>query len=156
MTSYKLTHFKKVVRVWKTKSPLFCLRYDPLIVFRRQNHTTFIFIKMMSHDLLVQMAYFALNCHLNSLNGKLNGVQEEWYAWVHMDQKRPERTSKPVKLHCFGKDPTVVHLLFTATCSRMNSPVNQTNRFFHGFLFYSVEITLLKQLFTSGSVNIVE
>ena len=54
---YELTHFKKMVRVWKTKSLLFCLRYDPLIVFRRQNHITFIFIKMMSHDLLVQMAY---------------------------------------------------------------------------------------------------
>ena len=46
-----------MVRVWKPKSLLFCLRYDPLIVFRRQNHITFIFIKTMSHDLLVQMAY---------------------------------------------------------------------------------------------------
>ena len=35
-----------------------CLGYDPLIVFWRQNHVTFIFIKTMSHDLLVQMAYF--------------------------------------------------------------------------------------------------
>ena len=52
MTSYELTHFKKMVRVWKTKSLLFCLRYDPLIVFRRQNHITFIFIKTMSHELL--------------------------------------------------------------------------------------------------------
>ena len=60
MTIYELIHFKKMVRVWKTKSPLFCLRYDPLIVFRRQNHITFIFIKTMSHDLLVQMAYSIL------------------------------------------------------------------------------------------------
>ena len=45
VTSYKLTHFKKMVWVWKTKSLLFCLRYDPLIVFRMQNHITFIFIK---------------------------------------------------------------------------------------------------------------
>ena len=30
----------------------------------------------------------------------------------------------------YCKDPTVVHLLFTATCSRINSPVNQTSRFF--------------------------
>ena len=44
MTSYELTHFKKMVRVWKTKSLLFCLRYDPPIVFRRQNHITLIFI----------------------------------------------------------------------------------------------------------------
>ena len=58
VTSYELTHFKEMVRVWKTKSLLFCLRYDPLIVFRRQNHITFIFIKTMSHDLLVQMAYY--------------------------------------------------------------------------------------------------
>ena len=54
-----------------------------------------------------------------------------------------------------------MRLLFTGTCSRMNSPVNQTNRFFHGFLVSdSVEITsilvyIVKQLFTSGSVNIV-
>ena len=46
-----------MVRVLTNKSLLFCLRYDPLIVFRRQNHITFIFIKMMLHDLLVQMAY---------------------------------------------------------------------------------------------------
>ena len=59
----ELTRFKKTVRVWKTKSLLFFLRYDPLIAFRRQNHITFISIKMMSHDLLVQMAYFhTLSC----------------------------------------------------------------------------------------------
>ena len=54
MTSYELTHFKKMVRVWKTKLLLFCLRYDLLIVFRRQNHITFISITTMPHDLLVQ------------------------------------------------------------------------------------------------------
>ena len=49
---------KKMVQVWKTKSLLFCLRYDPLIVFRKQNQVTFIFINTMSHDLLRQMAYY--------------------------------------------------------------------------------------------------
>ena len=45
-----------------------------------------------------------------------------------------------VKKYC--KDPAVVHLLFTAICSLMNSPVNQTSRFlFHGFLSDSDEIT---------------
>ena len=48
MTSYELTHCKKMVRVWKMKSLLFCLRYNPLMAFRRQNHITFIFIKTMS------------------------------------------------------------------------------------------------------------
>ena len=64
MTSYELTHFKEMVSVGKTKSLLFCLRYDPLIVFRRQNHITFIFIKTMSHDLLVQMAYSCTKANL--------------------------------------------------------------------------------------------
>ena len=36
------------------------------------------------------------------------------------------------------KDLTFANLLFTATCSRMYSPVNQTNRF---YLSDSVEIT---------------
>ena len=61
-----------MVRVWKTKSPLFCLRYDPLIVFWRQNHITFIFIKTMSQDLLVQMAY----CSYKQLFRPL------WGSWV--------------------------------------------------------------------------
>ena len=46
-----------MVRVLKTKSLLFCLRDHPLRVFPRQNHVTFIFIKTMSHHLLVQVAY---------------------------------------------------------------------------------------------------
>ena len=49
-----------ILRKWcgfeKPKSLLCCFKYDPLIVFRRQNHITFIFMKTMSHDLLVQMA----------------------------------------------------------------------------------------------------
>ena len=39
------------------------------------------------------------------------------------------------------KDLTFAHPLFTASCSRMNSPVNQTNHFFICFLSDSVEIT---------------
>ena len=46
------------VPVWKSQVTLFCSKYDPLIVFRRQNHITCIFIKTMSHDLLAQLAYF--------------------------------------------------------------------------------------------------
>ena len=38
-----------------------CLRDYPLIVFRRQIHVTFIFTKMMSNDLLVQVAYLTAN-----------------------------------------------------------------------------------------------
>ena len=38
VTSHEPIHFKKMERVWKTRSLLFCLRYDPLIVFRRKNH----------------------------------------------------------------------------------------------------------------------
>ena len=41
VTSCELTHFKKMVQVRKTKSQLFCLKYDPLMVFWSQNHITF-------------------------------------------------------------------------------------------------------------------
>ena len=67
VTTSSFQHFPwNLVRVWKTKSLSFCLRYDPLIVFRRQNHIIFIFIKTMSHDLLVQMAYLRLPSMLSS------------------------------------------------------------------------------------------
>ena len=39
------------------------------------------------------------------------------------------------------KDLTFAHPLFTASCSPMNSPTNQTNRFFNGFLSDSAEYT---------------
>ena len=45
MTSFELTHFKEMVRVWKTKSLLVCLRCDPLIVFWKANSYNFHFHK---------------------------------------------------------------------------------------------------------------
>ena len=74
MTSYEFTHFTKMARVWKTKS-LLSLKYDPLIVFRRQNHITFIFMKTMSHDLLVQMAYWSFLCF--SLEAQISPAFQE-------------------------------------------------------------------------------
>ena len=45
----------------KNQVTITCLRYDPLIIYRRQNHITFIFIKKQFHmtSLIVQMAYKA-------------------------------------------------------------------------------------------------
>ena len=40
------------------------------MVFRRQNHVTFIFIKTMSHDLLVQVAYLKGRINLERVEGK--------------------------------------------------------------------------------------
>ena len=54
---------------------------------------------------------------------------------------------------------TFAHPLFTASCSRLHSPVNQTNRFLMVsflILLRSLRVNILKQLFTLGSVNIVE
>ena len=51
-----------------------------------------------------------------------------------------------------------IHCL-RASCSRMNAPVNQTNRFLLLsllILLRSLRVNIPKQLFTSGSVNIVE
>ena len=50
-------NFKSHILVTWTATNLLILRYEPLIVFRIQNHITFLFIKTMSDDLLVQMAY---------------------------------------------------------------------------------------------------
>ena len=96
VTSYELTHFKKVVRVWKTKSLLFCLRYDPLIVFWRQNHITFIFIKMMSHDLFVQMAY-------------LKGYSYLMLYWKKQSQQKPTANigSTTRRTTVFNNQPTI-------------------------------------------------
>ena len=88
MTSYELTRFKKMVRVWKTRSLLFCLRYDLLIVFRRQNHITYIFIKTMSHDLLVQMAYLLRAHQKRSKNCPSRISSRTWPGNFGMISKR--------------------------------------------------------------------
>lgn len=43
----------------KNQVTIIGLRYDPLIIYRRQNHITFIFIKKQCHmtSLIVQMAH---------------------------------------------------------------------------------------------------
>ena len=89
VTSHELIDFKKMVRVWKTKSLLFCLTYDPLIVFRRKNHITFIFIKTMSHDLLVQMAYW------KHLGGKWDALWEMWKRHI-TDESHERRGCYPL------------------------------------------------------------
>ena len=57
VTSYELTCFKKMVRVWKTKSLLL-----PTNRFSKAKWYNFHFRKTMSHDLFVQMAYSCLKC----------------------------------------------------------------------------------------------
>ena len=56
VTSYELTHFKKMVRVWKTKSLLFCLRWPTNRLSKAKSYN-YHFYKTMWHDLLLQMAY---------------------------------------------------------------------------------------------------
>ena len=67
--------------------------------------------------------------------------------------KRLETMICHVWRYCKLKEPTFAHLLFTATCSRMNLPVNQTNRFLMvTFLIRlrSLRVHILEKLFTSG------
>ena len=75
----ELTHFKKMVRVWKTKSLLFWFKIWPTNFFWRRNHITFIFIKMMSHDLLVQMA------HLNPFLNVMRKQKMQWRRNLNSD-----------------------------------------------------------------------
>ena len=63
---------------------------------------------------------------------------------------------KPFNLPCLNtctvlKDLTFAHLLFTASCSNMNSPVNQTNRIFLKNSFFSQFI-----LFNNTRRNILQ
>ena len=44
LTIYELTHFKKIVG-FENQITITLLRYDPLMVFRKQTHITFTFIK---------------------------------------------------------------------------------------------------------------
>ena len=58
-TSYELTNFKKTGAGLKNRITAILLKIWPTDRFQywRQNHLIFIFIKAMSHDLLVQMTY---------------------------------------------------------------------------------------------------
>ena len=84
VTSHGLSHFEQMVGVWKTKSLLFCLRDDPLIVFRMQNHVTFIFIKTMSRDLLVQVAFLAAVISVVTAAKQPSGGTWVNFCWVYM------------------------------------------------------------------------
>ena len=71
MTSKELTHFKKMVQVLKNLITIILLKMGPLIVFKKKNHITFIFIKTMSPVLLVQMAYPEAKYHKFSIKPPL-------------------------------------------------------------------------------------
>ena len=60
-------------------------RLSPLIVFLRQNHITFIFIKTMSHDLSVQMAY----CYYYSLIG-IQSISWEFFNGEQITLQKPK------------------------------------------------------------------
>ena len=64
VTRYELTHFKKMVRVWKNQIATILFKIWPTKRFSKAKSCNFIFIKTMSHDLLVQMAYrtYFLQC----------------------------------------------------------------------------------------------
>ena len=105
MTSYWLSHFKQMVSVWKTKSLLFCLRDDLLIVFRNENHVTVIFfIKMMSHDFLVQVAYynfkqsFWISCHLACSRLSVVGDERKWARKTNEGGLRRRAAGEPVRI----------------------------------------------------------
>ena len=61
MTSYELTHLKKMVRMWKTKSVLFLFKMWPTYRFSKSKSYNFHFHKNYVTSLLVQMVYFTLD-----------------------------------------------------------------------------------------------
>ena len=125
MTSYELIHFKKMARVWKTKSLLFCLRYDPLIVFWRQNHINFIFIKTMSHDLLVQIAFCSKSSRLRLSILKI--ASSNW--------KKKDNSSEEAKENCASSSFCDVFKMWTWQVKRV---VSRSTRFLRSrlLIFY--------------------
>ena len=67
-----------------------------------------------------------------------------------MEKRQRQIFSKIVRASKLTRQRT----FFAASCSRMNSPVSETNRFL--MVSFLIRVNILKQLFTSGSVNIVE
>ena len=105
MTSYELSHFKKRVRVWETKSLLFCLRYDPLIVFRKQNLITF--IKNFFHKNDVTWPLYSAN----GLFYRIRSVVHHW-AWVTCVDVLCFQTSKEERLRNGKGGGGVLGLIF--------------------------------------------
>ena len=58
MTNYELTHLRKWCRFEKRNNYYFVHDMTHYLFFLEKNHITFTFIKTMSNDLLVQMAYY--------------------------------------------------------------------------------------------------
>ena len=113
-----------------------------MILFEKKYQTfDTVFHHQMKH-LEVRQKYSAARRIFNSLLGVSSGDET-----LHL------------MFDILRKDPTSAYPLFSASCSRMNSPINETNRFLMvSFLtlLRSLRVNILKQLFTSGSVNIVE
>ena len=102
MTSYELTHFREMVWVWKTKSLLFCLRYDTLIVSRKQNHITFIFIKKNVTWPLSANGLFLISLyHSGAPNGSV--PQNICSSGTFLLAGRCERNNSPWKESVAGK-----------------------------------------------------
>ena len=91
-----------MVRVWKTISLLFCLRYDPLILFRRQNHVTFIFMKTVTWPLSANGLFRFLRQSKPDRYPWDNVARELWHQALHsaLTTSRPSsnndfRTRRP-------------------------------------------------------------
>ena len=125
-----------MVRVWKTRSLLFCLRYDPLIDFRRQNHVTFIFINSMSHDLLVQMAYNQSKATRNSIH-LMNQSNRSisicllflFCLCLFISRSYGNHSNVGLKVHCLVKWKKIV-LFWNPFCVSQKTPLESGGFFF--------------------------
>ena len=97
VTNYELTHFKKTVQVWKTKSLLFCSRHDPLIVFWRKKSYNFHFHK---NDVTWPLSASGLLLVSNKINALCQTHKHYIYCY-----KQQKWTMKTVRLTSFQKGP---------------------------------------------------
>ena len=97
VTNYELTHFKKTVQVWKTKSLLFCSRHDPLLVFWRKKSNNFHFHK---NDVTWPLSASGLLLVSNKINALCQTHKHYIYCY-----KQQKWTLKTVRLTSFQKGP---------------------------------------------------
>ena len=122
MTSYELTHFKKMVRVWKTKS---------LMVFWTQNHITFIFIENDVTWLLNANGLFLL---LSSWILFPNSARSHWLLRGHMTSN-----NETVSRQNLWADNIAKSMAFEGNSALLLAHVDRRPPFKRGFMNFQLE-----------------
>ena len=141
-----------MVRVWKTNSLLLSFRYDQLIVVPRQNHVIFIFIKMMSHDFLVQWPIIFLRRYKKFaalfflLAGNKEFQRGQMCSHTHMLQMQMRRNEHGTYSTHMARGFSILYYVFSRKqfilCSALRTSVALHYSMLHRFEIFSTPGTI--------------